>query len=244
MAPRFNSGRHSKVVWHSYDVSSVLNDATVDRTMNTADVTAYGDEFMAYQAVMDDGTVTLTGMHDGSTDRVDSVFGDELGSTAQRPITLCMDGGFTDGRTARLAAGVISGYNVSAPVADIVATDISIQASSGVWPGVITHYGAITATGAQTGVTLNPTGAGSTGGARSHLHVIVDDVTSASFVVQHSSEGSAWADLHTFTAVSAIGSEIIESTGAIKEMVRLNTVAPFTGTSVTVLVATAPYTNS
>lgn len=230
MAPTFRPGKATQVLVGSQDMSGVLNDSNFDASAGTADVTCYGSDDVVVIPALKDGTVTLSGFADVESASVASVseaVASLQGSTSLTPVTWYGDGGQTIGRTVRLLSGVLTGANVASPVAGAVTAQTSFQGSEGPRFGwSLRVLGARTSTGSGTGYDTT-TGAGvvarRAGGAVAHLHVTsasASSTISAVVKVQHSSNGSAWSDLITFTAATTAMSERKTTTTAVKQHLR------------------------
>jgi len=88
-----------------------------------------------------------------------------------------------------------------------------------------------------TGASVN-NGAASTGGWHANLHITAVSSGVFSFAIEHSTDGTTWANLSTFTLTgNAIGSEHISGTGTANRYVRFK--ATRTSGSATVAVAFA-----
>ena len=111
-----------------------------------------------------------------------------------------------------------------------------LQADGGIDSGVILHIKEAE-TGTENGASVD-NGAASTNGYAALLHVFVDNITSVTVKVQHSTDNSSWSDLCTFTAFSGVGSEIKTGTGTVNRYTRY-IISAFTGTSTTFAVSFA-----
>jgi len=135
----------------------------------------------------------------------------------------------------------MTSYEVSSPVGDVISISAEVQADGGLLHGValtgLVNTGSASATTAE----IN-NGSSTLNGALFNLHVTVNDRDGAATVkVQHSSDDVTYADLVTFTSVSAsaTGGESITSTGTVNEYLRtLSTLAGSSG-SVTYNVSAA-----
>jgi len=76
----FLHGKGTAVVFNQSDLSSYFNDATITRTVETAETTAFGASSKTYIVGLQDGTVSLSGMFDGSAGAVDEVLQGVLGT--------------------------------------------------------------------------------------------------------------------------------------------------------------------
>jgi hypothetical protein len=115
----------------------------------------------------------------------------------------------------------MTSYEISSPVADVVAISAEVQADGGLYSGVaLTGLTAVSSTG--TSASVDNTTATSNG-ALANLHVTDNTRDGATTIkVQDSADGLAWADLITFTSVSASATvgESITSTGTVNRYLR------------------------
>jgi hypothetical protein len=197
----FLHGKGTAVLYRQYDLSSYFNDASVSRSMEPAETTAFGASSKTYIVGLKDGTVSLNGMFDGSANAVDEVLQARLGTEDGGLVTICY-GGATAGNRVSISKVETTSYDVSAPVGDVVAASAEFQSDSGIDNGIaLTGLAAVSATG--NGTSQDNSASTANGGVAS-LHVTANSHDGGTTVkVQHSADNSTWADLATFTAVSA-----------------------------------------
>ena len=233
------------------DLSLFLREVTVSASMDPAEVTTFGDNDREHIPGLRDGTLSFDGLFSASTIAVDDIANEldgGLGSTSKRVFSIDYERS-TGGRAALMKADKTT-YDVAAPVSDVVSVAVDAQASDGYRGGrMLRPLSASTSTGSNTGVATPGTTAagGTTGGGVAHLHVTAVSSTfgSATFKVQHSTSGSTWADLISFTAATAATFQRSTVSGTVKERVR-STISTFTlstlATTVTAAVAFARQT--
>ncbi|MCI0544307.1 MAG: hypothetical protein L0Z49_07645, partial [Actinobacteria bacterium] len=214
----------------------------VAASMDAAETTTFRKNDKTYIVGLRDVTVNLSGLFasSGSTgagastdaDGMAEYFDGALGGSTRQAITILPDSTAIGGR-ALLMVGDAMAWDVSAPVSDVVSAEVEFQGSEGYRGGRILRYQvASTSTGAQSAVDSGLTNGGSSGGGVGHLHVTAVSSTfgSATFKIQHSTSGSTWADLITFTAATARTFQRSTVAGTIKEQVR-STLSSYTGTA-------------
>jgi hypothetical protein len=242
MAPVFKHGKGAKILMNTAALSTVLNEVSFDGSAETADVTCFGDNDRNYIAGMRTASGSFTGLHDGSTAETDRLFQSALGGATADVFTIGVAGDAA-GSHAYLAAGVLTQYSVSAPASDVVAASAAVQFTSesrgGVW---VLPLAARAQTTGSAAVALAGSSASTRGGV-AHLHV-TGGTTSASTAneirvrVQDSSNGTAWADLITFTAISSTAPSAVQRStvaGTVYDNVR----AASTGGSTSITYAVA-----
>jgi hypothetical protein len=122
-------------------------------------------------------------------------------------------------------------YEVSSPVADVVATSFEGQTTDRIDRGIsLCDLAAVTATG--NGTAQDNSASTSNGGAAT-LHVTANTRNgNTTFKVQHSADNSTWADLITFSVVGSttVTSERSTASGTVNRYVRVqHTCAGSTG---------------
>lgn len=251
MAPAPRHGKGVRPLLDEKDLSPFLRTVTVSGSMDAPEVTTFGDNDREYIPGLRDATFSFDGLHSASTTPVDDItsfLDDALGGSTKHVLTVDVERS-TGGRAWLVKADDTS-YDVAAPVEDVVSVAVDAQASEGYRGGrMLRPLGTSTSTGSGSAVlTAGTTAAGgTTGGGVAHLHVTAVSSTfgAATFKVQHSTSGSTWADLVTFTAATAATFQRSTVSGTIKEQLR-STISTFTlstlASSITAAVAFARQT--
>ena len=236
--PTFRHGKRTAVLFNGTDMSPFLNEATTTQEIETAETTAFADEDKTYIVGLADGTISTSGMFDSSAGASDAVL---QGMIQQDDNTFTvLPEGSALGRRAILANGMLTSYEVSSPVSDVVAISAEIQADGGLIHGVdLTGQQIVAASGVTTAV---DNGGSTANGGLFNLHVTANTRDGAATIkVQHSSDNLTFADLVTFTSVSAsttVG-ESITSTGTVNQYLRAEHTLAGSSGSVTYYVAAA-----
>lgn len=217
--PTFRHGKSTVVLLNGTDMSPFLNEATTTQSIETAETTTFADTDKTYIVGLGDGTISTSGLFDGSANASDAVL---QGTLAQEDNTFTvLPEGATSGNRSVIANGQVTSYEVSTPVADVVAISAEVQADGGLLQGVaLNGLQTVAASGVTTGIDNN---ASTSNGALFNLHVTDNSRDGATTIkVQHSSDNVAWADLVTFTSVSASATsgESITSTGTVNQYLR------------------------
>jgi len=230
----FVHGKSTTVYLGQYDLTGFCDTADISQAMEPAETTTFGNSAKTFIAGLRDGTISLGGSADYAAGAVDEVLNAAIDGS-QKYVTIGI-GTEAVGSRCRLATVRETAYGQGIPVGDKVTWTADLQADGGIDNGVILHIKEAE-TGTDNGASVD-NGAASTNGYAALIHVFVDNVTSATVKVQHSTDNSSWSDLCTFTAVSVVGSEIKTGTGTVNRYVRY-IISAFTGTSVTFAVAFA-----
>ena len=234
--PTFAHGKNVNVFVNEYDFSTYFNDVSASSMVETAEVSAFGSSAKEYIVGLTDGTVSLSGMFDGTATGTDVVFSAVLGSTTKQNVIVAPSG-HSNGANAIVLEADDTSYEVSGAVADVVQTSAEFQSSDGVEHGKILSSGsAISATGNGTSV---DNAASSANGGVGFVSVPTNTRNGNITVkVQQSADNSTFTDLITFTVVSSTTKtfERVEVTGTVARYLRVNyTVAGSTGSATPVV---------
>lgn len=196
----FIHGKSASVIHGAFDLSAFLNDASASNDVEVAETTSFGSSAKSYIVGLRDGTVSASGMFDGTaTTGVDEIFSASLGSDTLAPVTIGHDGTTLSNRVTLLQAKTTS-YEISVPVGDVVAVSYSAQADGGLDQGV--SLAALASVSATTTGTAHDNGASSTNGGVAQVHVTANTRdANVTIKIAHSADNSTFADLTTFTVV-------------------------------------------
>lgn len=211
--PTFIHGKGTNVFLNEFDMSAYFNSASVARSVETSDTTSFGASNKAYIVGMGDGTLQLDGMFSpDATVGSDVVLSSILGNATTPIVTYAYAAG-TIGNRCVLAKAISTSYDISSPVGDVVSASVSFQASTdattnftkSVSSGVMLTTNASIAFGSLGNLASVDNAASSASGGVGNLHVTANTITGASTTikVQHSADNTTFADLITFTAVTA-----------------------------------------
>jgi hypothetical protein len=235
----FIHGRNAAVLHGAYNLSSFLNDGSVATDSETAETTAFGNSAKTYISGLKDGTVSASGMFDGSASAIDEVLQASLGSDTLSPVLFAM-AGLTAGNRCRLLQAKTTSYEVSSPVGDVVSVSYDAQSDGGIDAGVILANGAQTT---STNSASIDNAASSTNGGLAQLHVTANSMNNNTVLkVQHSADNSTWVDLVTFTTVATTVTtserSVVSSATTVNRYLRATSTMSGTG-SITFTVAFA-----
>jgi hypothetical protein len=237
--PTFRHGKKTAVLLNGTDMSPFLNEATTTQEIETAETTTFSDDDKTYIVGLADGTISTSGLFDSTAGASDAVLNGLIGQE-DNTFTVLPEGSIA-GRRAILANGQLTSYEISSPVADVIAISAEVQADGGLLHGVALASAEVASSASATTTGVD-NGSATFSGGLYNLHVTANDRDGASAIkVQHSSDNVTYADLVTFTNVSAstTGGESITSTGTVNQYLRtLSTLAGASG-SITYHVAAA-----
>lgn len=233
-------GLNASVLFDGYDLSTYLRTVAPSIDIELLDATTFqaagGDKI--FVGGFRDGKLSLEGFFDSdaTTPEIDDVFNSVLGSETKQVVTLSPEGALAVGDRCYLIDADTIRYGVQSPATGLIQSNAEVQSSSGIGYGIILQPKAsLTATG--NGSTYDGAASSSRGGA-GHLHVTAKSGTSPTLdgKIQHSADGSTWADLITFAQRTAIGAERVEVTGTVNRYLRFIRTIGGTGPSFSVTV--------
>jgi len=201
----FVHGKDTKVYINSSDYSSYFSNADSVLTSDIAESTTFGATGNAktYIAGLKDGTIGLSGFWDSTSD---GVLQPLLGG-ADFDFAMGVDG-LDTGDRATFAVGNITNYGVSSPVGDIVATSVDVQSDDGMWNGSVLTAGAFASTAVHSTTQDNSASTSNGCGAFVICTSVSGTSPTADIKLQHSADDVSWADLLTFTQITAVTSEV------------------------------------
>ena len=199
----FVHGKDVVIYVNASNYSTYFNNADSTQTADIAETTTFGNSAKTYIPGDKDGTVSLGGLFDATSD---GVLQPLLGG-ADFNLVIGLDGVATGDRNT-FGKSNITNYAVSSPVGDVVATSIDVQPDNGLFSGVVVTNSAFTTTGAQGSAVDNTSS--TTAGAGAFLIVTSVSGTSPTgdVKIQHSADNVTYADLITFTQATGATSEI------------------------------------
>lgn len=198
--PTFRHGKNTAIYVDEYDFTGYFNDASSASNVDTAESSAFGDSAKTYVVGHTDGTISLSGMFEGTASTgTDQHFGTSLAGSEQ--LVIVATEGHAVGRRAVAMKSENTSYETSSPIGDIVQASVEFQADEGLGHGVLVSSGSsVSATGNGTSV---DNGASSANGGHGYISVPVNTRNGNITVkIQHSADDSTFADLVTFTTVS------------------------------------------
>lgn len=241
MAPTFRHGVGTRILANGYNLGGILNDASADASVDTAETTTFGAADKTYVAGQIDHKVSYKGLYDGAystallpRSRVQEVIQAALGSSAGTVNTYGIEGD-SIGRRALLFNGIPDSYKVSSPIGDAVKVEanqmMASKLSRGAWLKDFTT-GVANSTGGSTYATVDGLRL-TTGGGAVHGHVVSWTSTGSwTFKTRHSSNGSVFTDLTTARTLNSTNSYVrVAVSGTVKRYVKAVVTAVTTGSA-------------
>lgn len=229
--PTFIHGKGAKVLLDAYDLSEYFNSADVSQTIDTAETTGFGSSSKSYIVGLRDQTLSLAGMYSQDAGGSDATLSGILGAATTPLVTVAYSAG-TIGNRCVLGRAHETSYSISNPVADVssvtadftASTDAVANQTLGLASGVMLTAGTSIAFGSLGNLaSVDNTGSSANGGMAT-LHVTANSISggATTIKVQHSTDNSTWADLITFSAVSAstVTSQLTAVSGTVNRYLR------------------------
>lgn len=223
----FRHGKGVRPLIDEKDMSDFLTDFTVSASMEAGETTTFRDSDRNYIRGLRDVTASFEGLFAAATSSTSDVVNyldGALGGSTRFVVTVDVEG--TTGGRALMMTGDMVGYDIDAPVDGIVGLSLDIQGSDGYRGGRMLRPLSLSATGTVSGTAVLTAGTtaagGTTGGGLAHLHVTKTGSTKdLAIIVQHSTSGSTWANLISFTATTAATFQRSTVAGTVKEQLRV-----------------------
>jgi len=228
MAP--SPGYKARVLAGEFDLSSMCTQTDYAKERALIDVTTYKPGTVDqpdrdYIAGLASGSVTLGGLWDPAAGASDEVVAAVMDGSRQ-VVTVSWQGAVAVGDRAICADGLQTGAPIESSLEDAVKFSSARQGSGAVKGGVVLHP-VEAETGAGNFASVDNAVLGN-GGAVANLHVLAFSGTSATVKVTDSTDDSVFADLITFTAVTAVGSERAAAVGLVNRYARVELTGTFT----------------
>lgn len=228
----FVHGKATRVLINELAASAKLNSVTINNSRAMAgDIACYGDDGERFIPGLRSGVMTLGGPFEDNTVYSELRAAD---NTNNGLLTTAGPNGFAVGQYVGIALSDLGSHQLQSSVSDAVRWTVEAPADEMVDLGRSLHdLAAETATG--NGTAVDDT-AGTTNGGVGCLHVTAySGFTNVVFKIQHSTDNSVWADLITFTTVTAITSQRTAVTGTVNRYLRV--IRTVTGTGSATFVA-------
>lgn len=224
MANTPRHGSKARLLCNNVSMSTMMNDATMTYECEQADVSVWQATEHEYIPGIRSAEFKGGGLFVGSPTLTQNVVENALGSTTDDIITYGPEGDAI-GSAAHLLRSQHTQFEVKSPLSNAVSVSFSAQSNlravgGGVWQAPLA---ARTSTGALAAVT-NPTATALGGVGHFHVTAASTLTTGITVKIQHSSNGSVWADLITFTNSTADSGTVQRSTvaGTVKAQTRAN----------------------
>jgi len=236
--PSFRHSKESRVALDGYDASLITTEFEAKNSVSVGDITTIADNDRKYLPGLVMSEYPLAGHADFASTSIDKTeFESKLGGSTSRIVMSMCPEGYTVGRRAILDYVIPTQYDFKSPLDGIVEfSGNMVPVSTGnanthratkTAQGVVLLRSTALSTSTSAGATQDQTAA-STRGYVAHLHAMGGTIGSTKVVdieVQHSSNGTTWANLTSITAINASGvylgsARAFSTSAAVKRYVR------------------------
>lgn len=235
----FDHGSKAKVYCNGYDLTRYLTSVSISGEQEAVEATTLGSTAKTYVPGLQDATISAEGIHSPAIGEIEDVIQAALGSGNES--TWCYyPQGDALGASGYGLGAYITSYEVESPVDDVVSVTAEAQSARGL-DNIISLHQLVAKTSTGTGMQVDNLTATTNGGV-GYLQVTAVSGTGPSLTVkiQHSADGSTWADLITFSAVTASNkAQRIAVTGTVNRYIRASWTISGTSPSFTFNVAFA-----
>lgn len=116
------------------DISAFCEEVSLSRSIETAEVTTFGDDSKEYITGLSDATVSLSGKFDaGNASAIDPILSGILGAASTVSWAYRVNSASTSSTNPEYQGeGILTSYEVSAPVGDAVTFSAEIQCSGNI----------------------------------------------------------------------------------------------------------------
>lgn len=220
-------GKSATIFANGFNLSTYLNSVTLTGAADSAETSTFGGTSKSYIPGLTDGTLSLGGFYDGDANAVVDILNAALGNT-----TFSVVNHFPQGDTFGLDGWGFSAFSTSLAIDTNLggAAAISSELQSSVGAELLLSHHALGAeTTATNSISIDNGAASATGGV-AYLHVTAITGTNIIVKIQHSANDSTWADLLTFTSVTAANGKERIRTAALTTSVDRYTRSIWSGT--------------
>jgi predicted secreted protein len=134
--PTFVHGKNAQLELGGTNLSDTLNEISMPREIETAETTAFGNQDKTYITGLSDATVSLSGMFDATVDGAISTLITNLKSGSIASASFAYGpAGSVGGKPKFSGDAIITSYELSSPVGDVVTYSLELQVTGGVTGG-------------------------------------------------------------------------------------------------------------
>lgn len=220
----FSHGSSAEIYLDGMDASPYLQEVSQEGEIDSAETSCLGTSAKTYVPGLSDASVSMSGFFDGNAVddtltfeyKIDSLYRVQTQATY-------IPGGDALGASCYLFKGIVTSNSISTSVDDIAGVELEMQGCNAMARGKVLSPGStVTATG--NGAEVDFTTVSTTNGFDAILHVLnVSGTSTPTLTVKiqgSATSGGTFADLGSFTAVTAKGSQFITVPGTIPRYLR------------------------
>lgn len=232
--PLFQHGKTSAILLNEYELTSFLNEMAPSGGVDMHDLTTFGNSDKVMGPGLGTGMIDLMGFF--STTLSPAVYADQvfaaLEASAVVPILSAAPQGFAIGNRVYMLQAHEVKHELGIKVDQYTINKANFQGNDGFDFGVSLHNITPAETVSANGSSVDNLAATANGGV-GFFHCIAASGSSPSITVkvQHSTDGSSWVDLVTFTSAVAITKERIVVVAGTQIRRFLRSTSTITGTT-------------
>lgn len=215
----FSHGSAAKLYVGGYNLTGFLTSVGAPGDRDMAETSVLGTIDKTFIPGLFGGTFPIEGLFEGTAAALDEILAAALADVAGKAVSYLPAGDAFASR-GRFGKAYTAAYEITTPVDGVAAVSGEVQVSGGPDGGMVLHpLAQRSATG--NGTTQDDTAASANGGV-GYLQVTqYATLTNGIGKIQHSTDGSAWADLITFATVTAAPAhERVVVAGTVNRYVR------------------------
>lgn len=212
----FVHGKNGRLAVDGNALAAYFSSQSFSASVDTPETTVFTSAAKEFIPGLYSGTVSLDGFFEATANGI--LVNDVLGAVAGNNVTIA-PAGFTVGSPTIDCVGLATTYSNTSDVADAVKASVEFQTTGRIDYGNALADLDTSSTTAANGASFDG-GAGTASGALAVLQVSSVTGGSVTVKVQHSTDGSTWSDLATFTAASSVTSERVVVAGTVNRYLR------------------------
>lgn len=228
----FVFGTNTRVWMDGRQAACVINEISQEAELDEAEVTTLCSTLKDYIPGLAEVTIEMEGYFDTNTasptTTLEALFHSKISSGEVFPITFAPDGGGDIGDGVYLMNGFIQEYTIESTVDEAAAVEATMRCSSSLARGRTLHVDTTARTTSGNGGDTPPGtgnvdhGASTAFGGIGVLQVSAVSGTTPALVakIQHSSDGTTWADLITFSSQNSVNGEYLTVSGTVNRYTR------------------------
>lgn len=213
----FGHGKNTKVYANGYDLGDYLSNISTPGTADVVETSVFNSSAKTYISGHKDATLSAEGFFDGDADAVDEAFNTALGSTDN--VWTWYPQGDSIGSYGYGMETIKNSYEITSPIDGVVSVTAEGQSHVGRDRIVSLHAMSQESSSSGSASSVDNTSATTEGGI-GYLQVEAVSGGTLAATVQHSSAGSTWSELISFTGTTGRTAERKTATGEVKRYVR------------------------
>jgi hypothetical protein len=199
-------GSSNRFLVNGYELSGYMQSFEAAAEAESIDATVLNSTYRAYQQGFKTGNLEWSGVFDSDAtdaDRIHDVLSAAFDAGTSNVVTAGI-GEYALGQNCFMVDGCLIEYGLPLEIGELITVSGNFQSSNAVNFGKMLMSSAQSA-GTNNGAGVN-NGASTANGGVMHVHLHNDDASDVDVKVQHSTDGSTWADL-TGATVSNLSAE-------------------------------------